>query len=66
LPGDGDIDIVGLLDALADMGAQPIVTSEVFSSDLMARGPAEFAQLQFDAMQTVLETHWAGRGRLQP
>ncbi len=61
LPGDGDIDIVGLLDALADRGAQPIVTAEVFSSDLMARGPAEFARLQFAAMRTVLEQHWAAR-----
>jgi sugar phosphate isomerase/epimerase len=61
LPGEGDIDIVGLLDTLADMGAQPAVSAEVFSLELMERGPAEFARLQFETTRKVLEAHWAAR-----
>lgn len=49
LPGDGDIDIAGLLAVLDDIGADPIVAPEVFSTELAGLGPAEMARRVFSA-----------------
>jgi sugar phosphate isomerase/epimerase len=58
LPGEGAIDLLGLLEALAAMGARPITVSEVFSTALRARGLAEFARRQYNSMKAILERHW--------
>lgn len=63
LPGEGDIDLLALLDALADMGAAPAVMAEVFSMSLAELGAAEFARLQYDASRAVLEQHWTSAAR---
>ncbi len=57
LPGDGDVDIHGLLDVLDGMGASPMVATEVFSAALAGLGPAENARRQFDAAAGVLRTY---------
>ena len=54
LPGHGDIDIAGLLAVLDDMGADPIVAPEVFSSELAALGPAEMARRVFSSTAAAL------------
>jgi sugar phosphate isomerase/epimerase len=59
LPGQGDGDLLGLIEALSEMGATPIVASEVFSTRLAELGPAEFARLQYEAMRGILEQHWS-------
>jgi sugar phosphate isomerase/epimerase len=53
LPGEGVADIQGLLDALDEMGASPLVVSEVFSTSLSALEPAENARRQYAAVQAV-------------
>jgi sugar phosphate isomerase/epimerase len=57
LPGEGDVDIHGLLDVLDGMGASPLVASEVFSTALAELGAAENARRQFDAASAVLRAH---------
>jgi sugar phosphate isomerase/epimerase len=57
LPGEGVIDILGLLDVLAHMGARPLVACEVFSATLPALGPAEHARRQFAAAKAVVDEH---------
>lgn len=57
LPGDGAIDILGALSVLAEIGASPLVVSEVFSSPLALLGPAEFARRQFHATAKILDRH---------
>jgi sugar phosphate isomerase/epimerase len=59
LPGEGVVDLAMLLHELAEMGATPVVSSEVFSLKLGALGPAEFARLQYQSSRKVLEQHWA-------
>ncbi len=61
LPGDGAIDILGVLDVLDDIGVKAIVTAEVFNKDLMALGVAENARRQHDAAQAVLAEHRSRR-----
>ena len=62
LSGEGAIDLLGFLDVLAEMGARPIVVSEVFSAGLSALGPAENARRQFEALSAVVALH---RGRIE-
>ena len=57
LPGEGAIDILGLLDVLADMEARPVVVSEVFSKRLTDLGARENARLQFEATKRIMEQH---------
>ncbi len=59
LPGDGAIDILGLLDTLDDIGAAPIVVSEVFSSSLAALDPYENARQQYAAACEILRSKGA-------
>lgn len=54
LPGQGVADIPRLLDVLDEMGASPLIVSEVFSSSLAALEPAENARRQHAAIQAVL------------
>lgn len=54
LPGDGDIDLRGLVDALDEMGAEPMVAPEVFNTELAALGPEEAARRMGDATRRVL------------
>jgi len=54
LPGQGVADIPRLVDALDEMGASPVVATEVFSRSLAALEPAENARRQYAAMQAVL------------
>jgi len=44
LPGQGDVDHATLLSALDEIGADPLWAPEVFSTELMALGPDEFAR----------------------
>ncbi len=44
LPGDGVVDIAGVLDALAANGAEPKFAFEVFSNELRGLGPEEMAR----------------------
>ncbi len=43
LPGDGVVDIRGILEALSDIGADPFFAAEVFSASMAARGPESMA-----------------------
>lgn len=54
LPGDGELDITGLLAALAAVGARPAVVSEVFAPHLLALGPEENARRQYVAARAAL------------
>jgi len=60
LPGDGAIDITAAISVLAEIGASPLVVSEVFSLALGRLGPAEFARQQFHATAKILERSRAG------
>ena len=62
LSGEGAIDLLGFLDVLAEMGARPIVVSEVFSAGLSALGPTENARRQFEALSSLVALH---RGRIE-
>jgi sugar phosphate isomerase/epimerase len=61
LPGEGVVDILGLLDLLADIGAAPVVASEVFSARLTDLAPADNARRQYGAAMAVLNEHAARR-----
>lgn len=54
LPGDGDVDLLGLLDAIDEIGAKPVVVSEVFSAALASLEPAENARRQHAAASALL------------
>lgn len=54
LPGDGAVDLTGLLDVLEEMGATPVVVSEVFSASLAALSPLENARRQHAAATVLL------------
>jgi sugar phosphate isomerase/epimerase len=62
LPGEGAIDIFGLLDVLDEMGASPVIASEVQSAALGSLGPAENARRQHAAVSAVLAQHRARKG----
>jgi sugar phosphate isomerase/epimerase len=62
LPGDGVVDLVGLIDVLAEMHANPVIMSEVFSSELAALGQAEFSRRQYDALRAFLDRHRSDSG----
>jgi sugar phosphate isomerase/epimerase len=62
LPGDGAIDIFGLLDVLDEIGASPMIASEVQSASLASLGPAENARRQHAAVSGVLAQHRARKG----
>lgn len=57
LPGEGAVDLLGLLDELAGMGASPVVVSEVFSAELCGLGPAQNARRQHAAAKALLDRH---------
>lgn len=54
LPGDGDIDLRGLVDLLDEMGAEPMVVPEVFNREICALGPEEAARRMGAATRRVL------------
>jgi sugar phosphate isomerase/epimerase len=55
LPGEGVVDIAGLLNALAAIGADPFVAVEAFNPSLVARlGVAAAAEATWRAGQAVL------------
>ena len=54
LPGEGDVDTFAVLDVIGELGAEPVVATEVFSLELAALEPAENAQRQFDAARSLL------------
>jgi sugar phosphate isomerase/epimerase len=64
LPGEGDVDIAAVFETLDDMGATPLVASEVFSDRLVALGPAENARKQHAAARAVFDRHRSTRGLL--
>jgi sugar phosphate isomerase/epimerase len=43
LPGDGVVDVRGILNALGSIGADPFFSMEVFNSELLATGPESMA-----------------------
>jgi sugar phosphate isomerase/epimerase len=57
LPGEGVVDIVQVLDTLDDIGASPVVITEVFSTTLAALEPGENARRQYAAMHAALARH---------
>ncbi len=61
LPGEGVADIMELLDTLDDIGASPVVVSEVYSRPLAALDPTENARRQHDAIRQTLERHQASK-----
>jgi sugar phosphate isomerase/epimerase len=54
LPGEGDFQLLALLDALTDTGTEAPLGVEVFSDALHAIGPLEAARLAGDATREVL------------
>ena len=54
LPGDGVVDIVGVLRALREIGASPLFAPEVFSQELFAQGVDEMAGQVAEATRRVL------------
>ncbi len=55
VPGDGALDLVGYVRALADIDVRCPVGVEVFSDTLHARGPDEAARAAADGARAVLE-----------
>ncbi len=55
LPGDGDIDIRGVLRTLDEIGADPMIACEIFSDELAALGATENARRQYDASAPYLD-----------
>lgn len=56
LPGEGVIDIAELLNTLDELGASPVIITEVFSDQLRSLGVAESARRQFAAARSVLSS----------
>ncbi|MDH3706109.1 MAG: sugar phosphate isomerase/epimerase [Acidimicrobiia bacterium] len=54
-PGEGDVDLVGILTALRAGGADPYIAPEVFNTELFAAGVDAMAQHLFDTTQHTLE-----------
>jgi len=44
VPGEGAVDLVGLLSAVLASGADPYIAPEVFNRDMIAAGPASMAE----------------------
>jgi sugar phosphate isomerase/epimerase len=63
LPGAGDIDLVGLLSAISDAGADAPVGMEVGSAELRALPPAEAAVLAATATRSLLRRAGIGGDR---
>jgi sugar phosphate isomerase/epimerase len=63
LPGEGDFDLTGYLNALADIGVTAPTGVEVFSDDLHALGAAEAAARAATATRAVIG---AARGVASP
>ncbi|MAG33692.1 MAG: hypothetical protein CL908_22670 [Deltaproteobacteria bacterium] len=59
LPGDGVVDLVGLLDLFDEIGASPILAPEVFNSALANKGAIEMAR----AVRTATESVWSMRNK---
>lgn len=55
LPGDGEFELVGLVDALRSIGSKAPVGVEVFSDELHALGPAEAAKRSATSTRRILE-----------
>ena len=56
LPGDGEFDLPGLLEVLAEIGTEAPVGVEVFSDELHALQPGEAARRAGDAVRRVLSS----------
>ncbi len=54
VPGEGAVDLEGLIAALVYIGAEPLVAPEVFSTDLLADGPEAMARSVVDGTRRVL------------
>ncbi|GJM37426.1 MAG: hypothetical protein DHS20C19_07930 [Acidimicrobiales bacterium] len=54
LPGAGAVDHQAIWDALDHIGSAPFVAAEVFSDELVARGPMSMARAVHDACRAVL------------
>ena len=54
LPGEGEVDFPALLEALDEIGADPIWSPEVFNVELLEKGPVEMARRTFEATLKVL------------
>jgi sugar phosphate isomerase/epimerase len=60
LPGEGELDLGGYLDALRAIGARCPVGAEVFSDELHARGALAAALAAAQATRAVLDAaHWS-------
>jgi sugar phosphate isomerase/epimerase len=57
LPGEGAIDLMEILRTLDEIGAAPLVASEVFSPGLRALGFREYAQRQYDAARALMDRY---------
>jgi sugar phosphate isomerase/epimerase len=55
LPGDGVVDIPGILEALSDIGADPFFAAEVFNAGMAARGPESMAARVREAVALYFE-----------
>ena len=54
LPGEGGVDLVGLIDLFQEIGARPIIAPEVFNRDLASAGPTKMAHAVRDATLKIL------------
>jgi sugar phosphate isomerase/epimerase len=54
LPGEGEVDWAGVLEALDAIGADPIWAPEVFNVDLLATGPTAMARRIGESARKVL------------
>ena len=60
VPGDGDVDLVGLLDAVRAAGADPYIAPEVFNTELQASGPGPMAARIAEGVdRTLRAVGWA-------
>ena len=54
LPGEGELDVVGFLRTLAEMGVEAPIGVEVFDAGLVGRGAGEAAQVLYQALHDVV------------